>query len=88
MTNIFKDKYGKTVIAQKPNLPIFIAAIAWTISKLANEGEFQQFTSLVSNTSLIYWSYLEIFSGVNKFRKILGFTVGCFCVYQLFGVLF
>lgn len=64
VSNFFKDKNGKVVIAQFPNWPLVLAIIFWILK-----------FPLGVIISLIYWSYLEIVSGVNTFRKTLGIIV-------------
>lgn len=72
---IFRDSDGKIVLAQMPNLPL-IVWIAASLLKLV-------FTTGVGNTgldalafgSLFTWAWLELFQGVNYFRRALGFGV-------------
>jgi hypothetical protein len=75
MKNIFKDASGKIVLTQKPNLPI----IVWIFSKLATflplDSFVIDFFALVAFGSLFTWAWLEIFDGVNIFRRILGSIV-------------
>lgn len=72
MTNFFKDKAGKTVIAQKPNLPLIMWAIAKLLSLLPTSILVSELFSMIAFGSLFTWAWLEIFSGVNMFRKFLG----------------
>jgi hypothetical protein len=72
---IFRDSDGKIVLAQMPNLPL-IVWIAASLLKLA-------FTTGLGNTgldavafgSLFTWAWLELFQGVNYFRRALGLGV-------------
>lgn len=72
---IFKDNQGKFVIAQKPNLPIIVWALATIVGLVVDGENFGRALDIIALTSLVYWALLEIFRGVNLFRRILGFIV-------------
>ncbi|MDQ6985131.1 MAG: hypothetical protein Q9M76_02395 [Candidatus Dojkabacteria bacterium] len=75
MDRLFRDKNGKIVIAQFPNWPI----IGWgivrlvIISPLFNSKQTELF--IISNTFLLIWALMELVSGVNYFRRILGVVI-------------
>jgi hypothetical protein len=71
----FRDKDGNIVIAQMPNLPISIWAIASLFRLIFTTGKINLGLDLVATTSLLIWSLLELFQGVNYFRRSLGFIV-------------
>lgn len=75
MRNIFKDKDGNVVIAQWPNAPL----IAWFVTMVLTQLPFPEaplrFLSLFSFGALFTWAWMEIFSGVNVWRRILGLVV-------------
>lgn len=73
--NIFKDRHGHTVMIQKPNLAITSWAVFKIISVFVSNGELQDSFSYLANAFLFTWAYLEIRSGVNTFRKLLGLGV-------------
>ncbi len=68
-TNFFRDAQGRIVIAQWPNYPLWIAIVCFFLTRLSIIG----FWGLI--ISLLYWSFLEIVSGVNSWRRFLGFVV-------------
>lgn len=71
----FRDSNGNIVIAQKPNPPLLIWLVA-TLSKLFfATGSVNTVLDIIAFTSLLVWSLLEIFQGVNYFRKGLGLIV-------------
>ncbi|MFC1649525.1 hypothetical protein ACFL2C_02300 [Patescibacteria group bacterium] len=73
-SSFFRDKKGKVVIAQWPNWPLSLAIIFFVLQYVSNPViQAVGFWGLI--TSLFYWSYLEIFHGVNTFRKVLGIGV-------------
>ena len=75
MRNIFKDKNGKIVIVQKPNLPIIVWFVSFIASYLPFRDSVLSFLELFSFGVLFTWAWLEIFSGVNIFRRLLGLTI-------------
>lgn len=75
---LFLDKSGKVVITQRPNLPIIVWAAARLALFLPITPPISDLVSLIAFGSLFTWAWLEIFSGVNSFRRILGMVVMCF----------
>lgn len=63
------------VIIQKPNLPIIVWFLSFLASYLPLRDSLIAFFSLVSFGALFTWAWLEIFSGVNLFRRLLGISV-------------
>ncbi len=77
------DKY---VIAQKPNPPIIVAGIAWVVT-LLTDGTIASVAQITMYVALLYWAYLEVTSGINAFRKILGLVAGAYASFQLVWLL-
>ena len=75
MRNIFKDQKGRIVIVQKPNLPVIVWFVSFTASYLPFRDGIVSFLELFSFGVLFTWAWLEIFSGVNVFRRLLGLAV-------------
>lgn len=71
---IWRDKHGRIVIWQTPNVPLIVWAILTFLSLLVNGGLANAFYWLGS-AALIIWSLLELFKGVNYFRRALGLLV-------------
>ena len=75
--DFFKDSKGQIVIFQTPNLPL----ICWLLLTLFNllwsnnQPKIHNFFNLLSFGFIFTWSWLEITSGVNYFRKALGLLV-------------
>lgn len=84
---VFRDSDGKIAIVQMPNLP----SIVWIVSSLLK----LVFTTGIENTvlnalafgSLFTWAWLELFQGVNYFRRALGLSVliGAIAYHQQLG---
>lgn len=68
----FRDSEGKIVVAQKPNLPIVVGLTATLLQLLPTSGKLQTGLDLVAFGALFTWAWLELFQGVNYFRRGLG----------------
>lgn len=75
LPSIFRDKNGKVVIGQKPNLPIIVWFLALLTHRLLPAGTISNLADLISFGALFTWAWLELFSGANTFRRILGGVV-------------
>lgn len=72
---LFLDKNGKIVLAQKPNLPLYGWLVFFVLSKLTDVQPYQNYFSWLSATLLMIWAILELVSGVNYFRRLIGVLV-------------
>jgi hypothetical protein len=71
----FRDIEGNVVIAQPPNLPLLVW-LAATLLKLAPTGDrISVVLDVIAFGALFTWAWLELFEGVNYFRRTLGFVV-------------
>ncbi len=71
----FKDKRGKLVLAQKPNVPLWGWIISTVLSYVFSKGKVHNLFQIMAFGSLFAWAYLEITSGINYFRRVLGAIV-------------
>ncbi len=82
---IFKDKEGNYVIAQRPNWPLWV----WLVIKLSmlfvEKSYAHDLLSVFSSVILIIWATMEIYSGVNYFRRFLGTVVLFYTILSLFN---
>jgi hypothetical protein len=76
---LFKTKDNKFVIGQKPNLPITVWFVFLALGIITNDDTSTIFM-FGSTISLIVWAMLELYNGVNNFRRILGFSVLVFVI--------
>ena len=77
---LFRDKAGKVVLAQWPNW----ALIGWAgFALLSRFTQWKQLT-WVATGFLLAWAMMEIFQGVNYFRRLLGLTVLLLTIGPLF----
>lgn len=72
---VWKNKDGKVVIWQNPNLPLWVWIASTILSKVMPYGQLNFAAALVSFGSLFMWAWLEISEGANYFRRVLGATV-------------
>ena len=72
---IFRDSNGNIVIAQPPNLPIIVWGVARLLKLGFTTGLINVGLDLIAFGSLFTWAWLELFQGVNYFRRMLGFVV-------------
>ena len=70
-----KDKNGKAVLWQSPNLPLWTWFIAMLLTHILPYGQWNFVASLISFGALFTWAYLEIRQGVNYFRRTVGVLV-------------
>lgn len=82
---IFKDKRGKVVIWQAPNLLLWTWIACAILSRIIAHGTFHNGLSGIGKASIFAWAYLEITSGTTLFRKFLGAIVLAFTVASFFN---
>lgn len=80
---IWRDKHGKIVIYQNPN-PVLIGWVVLTIASIITAGTVYHVLWYVAEALLAVWSLLEIFKGVNYFRRALGVIVLLMTIAALF----
>ncbi len=78
----WKDKNGHIVIWQTPNAWLIGWAVLTVLSLLVN-GRTADIFSVIGSVSLIAWASLEVFKGVDYFRRALGLVVLIFSIASL-----
>lgn len=71
----WRDEYGRDVIWQKPNAFLITWFVTTFFSWFLPYNLLKRGLLLVSLISIIIWSLLEMYSGVNRFRRLLGLLV-------------
>ncbi len=71
----FRDSEGKIVLAQMPNLPILVWLATSLLNLIPSTGNIHIGLDALAFGSLFTWAWLELFQGVNYFRRTLGFIV-------------
>jgi hypothetical protein len=85
-SRIWRNRHGDVVIFQMPNVWLIAWAILTCISVLAASRTMANTFWWLSSTVLVIWSLLEIFKGVNYFRRGLGLFVLALTIGSLFGI--
>jgi hypothetical protein len=75
LDNFFRDRNGEIVIGQPPNLPIIIWLVASLLQLVVKTGQIHLGLDILATGSLFVWAILELFQGVNYFRRTLGLIV-------------
>ncbi len=78
----WKDSSGRVVLWQTPNAWLIGWAVLTTIS-LFFSGRTSDIVSYIASAALIVWSLLEIFRGVNYYRRVLGIAVLAYAIAAL-----
>ena len=71
----FRDGNGEIVLAQMPNLPLIVWIVASLLTLVFTSGKINTVLDVVANGSLFTWAWMELFQGVNYFRRALGLAV-------------
>jgi hypothetical protein len=73
--NFFRDRNGEIVIGQSPNIPILVWFAASLLQLAYKTGRINLGLDILATGSLFVWAILELFQGVNYFRRSLGAIV-------------
>jgi hypothetical protein len=72
---VFRDDEGQLAIAQKPNFPILVWLTAMGLRFLPLNDTLSAGVDALAYGVLFTWAWLELFQGVNYFRRALGLVV-------------
>jgi hypothetical protein len=75
LDKIFRDREGKVVLAQIPNLPLIVWIVASLLRLIFTTGKVNIGLEAIAFGSLFTWAWEELFQGVNYFRRTLGLLV-------------
>ncbi len=85
ISQFFKDPKGQIVIAQFPNGPLWVWLGATLLESLKISFIPPLWISTIGLIAILYWAGLEIFQGVNGFRRCLGLLVAMIVLMNRFG---
>jgi hypothetical protein len=71
----FRDSNGEIVVVQMPNLPLIVWIVASLLALIFTSGKINTVLDVLANGSLFTWAWMELFQGVNYFRRALGLAV-------------
>jgi hypothetical protein len=81
----WRDKEGNIVIAQIPNVWLILWIILEIVSLFSSSHRTELITWWLASAALGIWSLLEIFRGVNYFRRVLGLCVAVLTLLTIVG---
>jgi hypothetical protein len=58
-------------IVQFPNAPLILAFVSGLVAH-DSQGHVHSYAQAISYLAMAVWAYLELFQGVNAFRRVLG----------------
>ena len=70
-----RDKHGRVVLWQAPNIPIIVWFVCLVVMWLAPAGNLKLTFSIFSTVALAIWAVLEVVQGASYFRRLLGVMV-------------
>jgi len=79
---IWKDRDGRVVLWQMPNIWLIGWAVFTTVS-LFFGGRVGDAFFWIASASLVVWSLLEIFRGDDYFRRVLGLAVLAYAIASM-----
>ena len=79
----FKDNTGRVVLGQAPNAPIIIWAVAALGAKLFSRGAPHHILVFIAYAAILIWASLELFAGINYFRRAIGAAVLLLTIWSL-----
>jgi len=79
----WKDKSGQVVITHVPNIWLVLWIVFELVSLFSASQKFAEITSWIASGALAIWALLEIFKGVNYFRRLLGLIILILIVLSL-----
>jgi hypothetical protein len=83
---VWRDQQGHYVVFQWPNIPLIAWAVLTCISVLTPSRSTASTFWWLASVALAIWALLEIFRGVNYFRRALGLFVLLMLIGGAFGI--
>lgn len=80
----FMDEKGRIVVASMPNPPIIVWFMATVVGWIF-DGVVGQTLNIVAFGALFTWAWLELFDGVNYFRRAMGLVVLVLIIWHRLG---
>jgi hypothetical protein len=72
---VFSVLKGQTALVQVPNLPLVTFIMASVLTRIFVSGSANYLFRVVAFGSIFTWAWLEISTGINYFRRLLGLIV-------------
>jgi hypothetical protein len=77
----FKNSKGDWALGAWPNAPLITWAVAAMVNRVAS-GTVATLAGAVAYGALFVWAWLELFKGVNYFRRLLGAIVLAYLLFS------
>ena len=74
-TKLFKDRKGKIIVWQTPNIPLIGWALFSVLTHVLPVNKWQIAVGYISFGFIFTWAWLELTQGASYFRRILGIVV-------------
>ena len=81
----WKDKDGHVVLIQAPNVWIILWFVAEVVSLMGSSKNIANIGHIFAIIALGVWSLLELFKGVNYFRRTIGFIFASITILSVLG---
>jgi hypothetical protein len=82
----WRDHHGSMVVFQMPNVWLIAWLVLEVVSLLVASHRVEIVSWWLATAALAVWALLEIFQGVNYFRRLLGLIVALLTLLSVFGV--
>jgi hypothetical protein len=86
LSYFFKDKHGKVVIIQWPNIPLWTWIFSKLLGQLLPSGVLASGIEKLGSAAIFVWAYLEATAGESKFRRTIGVIVLLFMIKSFFAL--
>lgn len=71
----WRDEYGRDVIWQRPNAFLLTWIVVTVLGLFMPYNEIKTTLGIIGTIAIIIWALWEMYSGVNRFRRLLGALV-------------
>lgn len=71
----WRDEYGRDVIWQRPNAFLITWIVVTAVGLFLPYNHIKSVLGVIGTIAILIWAVLEIYSGVNGFRRLLGVLV-------------
>ena len=85
-SRIWRDRNGRVVLWQTPNAPLIAWAVVTVVSLFVPNGTTESIFYWLSEALLGIWAALEIWKGVDYFRRALGVLIFIVVILAAFHI--
>ncbi len=70
------------MLAQTPNLPVAVGLVSMAAAYFIKAGLVHNLLAVIAFGALFTWAWLELFAGVNYFRRAIGAVALFMLIYS------